>query len=78
MGGMEILKAVATKGVNDLWWMSLVLGILYLLLAVWASQQLYPARAELILLWVGFLALFKGISQITLAFVVRKMGHEAA
>jgi uncharacterized membrane protein HdeD (DUF308 family) len=78
MGGMEVMKAVATKGVNDLWWMSLVLGILYLLLAIWASQQLYPARAALILLWVGFLALFKGISQITLAFVVRKMGHEAA
>ena len=40
-------------------------------LGFWAAQQFYPARAELILLWVGFMALFRGIGQLVLAFHVR-------
>ncbi len=41
------------------------LGLLGLAAAVWA-------RAELILIWVGFMALFRGFGQTTLAFAVRK------
>jgi uncharacterized membrane protein HdeD (DUF308 family) len=43
------------------------------LLGFWASQQLFPARAALILVWVGFLALFRGISEIALAFQIRRV-----
>jgi hypothetical protein len=35
-------------------------------------------RTYLILFWVGFMALFRGISQIFLAFTVRRAGDEAA
>jgi hypothetical protein len=35
-------------------------------------------RAYLILFWVGFFALFKGFSQIFLAFNMRHAGKEAA
>ena len=35
-------------------------------------------RTYLILFWVGFLALFRGFSQIFLAFTVRHTGQEAA
>jgi hypothetical protein len=35
-------------------------------------------RSYLILFWVGFFALFKGFSQIMLAFGVRHAGKEAA
>jgi uncharacterized membrane protein HdeD (DUF308 family) len=41
------------------------------LLGFWASQQYYPARAALIIIWVGFLALFRGIGEIILAFRIR-------
>ncbi|TDW75401.1 hypothetical protein [Kribbella pratensis] len=34
-------------------------------------------RTYLLLFWVGFLALFRGISQIFMAFTVRHAGHEA-
>lgn len=78
MGSLEIVTAIATKPENDMWWLHLVVGILELLLAMWVSQRYYPARAELILLWVGFMSLFKGISQITMAFVVRRAGRELA
>ena len=39
-------------------------GILEILLGFWASQQMFPARAALLLVWVGFFALFRGISEI--------------
>jgi len=70
-GTLDIMVAVASKGSSEVWWLSLVAGILEILLAFWASQQYYPARAALILLWVGFMALFRGFSEIALAFGLR-------
>jgi uncharacterized membrane protein HdeD (DUF308 family) len=72
MGTLEIIRATMTRAVNPLWGLGLVAGILLLLLGIWASQRYYPARAELILIWVGFMAMFRGIGQIVLAFGVRK------
>jgi uncharacterized membrane protein HdeD (DUF308 family) len=49
-----------------------VADILEILLGFWASQQLFPVRAALLLLlWVGFFALFRGISEIAIAFELR-------
>jgi uncharacterized membrane protein HdeD (DUF308 family) len=52
-----------------------VAGILLILLGFWASQQMFPARAALLLLWVGFFALFRGISEIVIAFELRSRQH---
>jgi uncharacterized membrane protein HdeD (DUF308 family) len=71
-GTIDIGEAVATKPVNDLWWLLLVVGILEVFLAFWVSQQFYPARAQLLILWVGFAAMFRGITEIALAFRLRK------
>ena len=72
MGTLEIIRAMMSRAFNPLWGLGLVTGILMLLLGVWASQRYYPARAALILIYVGFMALFRGIGQIVLAFGVRK------
>jgi uncharacterized membrane protein HdeD (DUF308 family) len=72
MGTLEIIQSTMTRALNPLWGLGLTAGILELLLGFWASQQYYPARAALILVWVGFFALFRGIGQIVLAFGVRK------
>ena len=74
-GSFQIITAAVTRHTNDLWWLGLVVGILELLLGFWASQQYYPARAALILLWVGFFALFRGITEIVLAFQMRGAGR---
>jgi uncharacterized membrane protein HdeD (DUF308 family) len=71
-GTLEIIRSTMSRALNPLWGLGLVVGILELLLGFWASQQYYPARAALILVWVGFFALFRGIGQIVLAFGVRK------
>jgi uncharacterized membrane protein HdeD (DUF308 family) len=70
-GTLDIIGAVVTKDVNPSWWLGLVAGILELVLGFWASQQAFPARGALLLLWVGFFALFRGISEIVIAFEVR-------
>ena len=77
MGSFEITRSIVSKPENELWWLGLIVGILEILLAFWVSQQYFPARAELILLWVGFMAMFRGFSQIGLAFAVRHAGREA-
>ena len=68
MGTMHVVGAVLSREMNPLWWLGLTVGILEILLAMWVSQQYYDARIALILIWVGFMALFRGISEIVMAF----------
>jgi uncharacterized membrane protein HdeD (DUF308 family) len=76
MGSFEITRSIVSRSENELWWLGLTVGILEILLAFWVSQQYFPARAELLLLWVGFMAIFRGFAQIALAFGVRHAGKE--
>jgi uncharacterized membrane protein HdeD (DUF308 family) len=71
-GTLDLVASAATKEEGELWWLGVVAGILEILLGFWASQQLFPARAELILLWVGFLAVFRGFSEVVVAFELRR------
>jgi uncharacterized membrane protein HdeD (DUF308 family) len=81
-GTFEIARSVASRDVNPYWWLGLITGILLILLAFWVSgsDRVYALaqRSFLILFWVGFFALFKGFSQIMLAFGIRHAGKEAA
>jgi uncharacterized membrane protein HdeD (DUF308 family) len=81
-GTFEIILAIASRVANPYWWANLIIGILLILLAFWVSgsDRVYALqqRAFLILFWVGFFALFKGIGQIMLAFTIRHVGKEAA
>ena len=75
-GTFDISVAFMTREINELWWLGLVVGIVEILLAFWASQQLFAPRAALILLWVGFFAMFRGFTEIFLAFGVRRASKE--
>jgi uncharacterized membrane protein HdeD (DUF308 family) len=70
-GAADIIVSTMTRDYNSLWGLGLAVGILEVLLGFWASQQYYPARAVLILIWVGFFALFRGLGEIILAFRIR-------
>ena len=74
-GSFQIVASVLDRHTNEVWWLGLTVGVLELLLGFWASQQYFPARAALILIWVGFYALFKGITEIVLAFGIRGAGR---
>jgi Short repeat of unknown function (DUF308) len=81
-GTFEIIQGIASRAVNPYWWLNLLTGILLILLAFWVSgsDRVYALqqRTYLILFWVGFFALFRGFSQIFLAFSIRHAGKEAA
>ena len=81
-GAFEIARAFSSKDVNPYWWIGLITGILLLLLAFWVSgsDRVYALaqRTYLILFWVGFFALFKGITQIVNAFGIRHAGKVAS
>jgi len=74
-GTLDIISSIAAREISGTWWLGLVAGILLILLGFWASQQMFPARAALLLLWVGFFALFRGISEIVIAFELRSRQH---
>ena len=80
-GAFEIARGVASRGENPYWWIGLISGVLLLLLAVWVSSA-DPAtalarRTYLILFWVGFMALLRGITQIMLGFSMRHVATAA-
>jgi uncharacterized membrane protein HdeD (DUF308 family) len=70
-GSLDLVTSIFSREVNPTWWLGLVAGILEILIGFWASQQAFPARAVLLIFWVGLLALFRGISDIVVAFEVR-------
>ena len=78
MGIFEIIKALAMKDVNPAWWLGLIAGILFLILAFWASQALLPAKGQLLLFYVGIMAMIRGVTQIVFAFGLHHAGKEAA
>jgi uncharacterized membrane protein HdeD (DUF308 family) len=77
-GTFDIVSAVMTREVNEIWWLGLVVGILEVLLAFWVSQQYFAPRAAIILIWVGFAALFRGVGEIVTAFELRSAKKDLA
>jgi uncharacterized membrane protein HdeD (DUF308 family) len=74
-GTLDIITSASTREVNSAWWLGMLAGILEVLLGFWASQQYLPVRGALLLIWVGFFALFRGISEIVIAFELRRAQH---
>jgi uncharacterized membrane protein HdeD (DUF308 family) len=70
-GSLDMVTSISTREINPAWWLGMIAGVLEILLGFWVSQQAFPARALLLLIWVGFFALFRGFSDILLAFEVR-------
>jgi uncharacterized membrane protein HdeD (DUF308 family) len=70
-GTADIVTAFATKG-DDLWWVLLVAGVVEIVFAVWAAS--YPGNSVVFLvLWVGISALMRGITELVLAFQLRRV-----
>ena len=72
-GVIDIVFAFSTRDVDNLWWMQLIAGIIMVLLGFWAigpddaTVSTYRG-AVLLVVWVGFAALFRGISDIIVGF----------
>jgi len=74
-GMMDIILAFATKDVNDAWWLGLVVGIIEVGLGFWAAGS-FGRSAGLLIVYIGAIALTRGITDIVLAFRLRSEGHD--
>ena len=75
-GALDVAVSIAMKDVNEVWVLGLVVGVLELLLGFWVSQQLFAPRAILVITWVGFAALFRGVGEIVTGFQLRRAAKE--
>jgi uncharacterized membrane protein HdeD (DUF308 family) len=70
-GVFDFSVALANRDL-ELWWLTLLAGILEIVIGFWAIG--YPGRsAALLILWVGIGALVRGITEIILAFQVKSL-----
>ena len=70
-GTLDIITSASTREVNSTWWLGMLVGILEILFGFWAAQQYLRVQGALLLLWVGLFAIFRGISEIVVAFELR-------
>ncbi|HEX3202575.1 MAG TPA: DUF308 domain-containing protein, partial [Actinomycetes bacterium] len=72
-GIVDIVAALSSHG-RPYWWVTLILGILELLLGMWAVG--YPGRALVVFVnLVGIYAIFYGFTELFAAFDLRGLGH---
>ncbi len=71
-GSLDLIISVDAREISGAWWLGVIAGVFEIFVGFWASQQLYPARAVLLIVWVGLLALFAGIAHIALAFELKR------
>ena len=76
-GTFDVVVALSMRHQLELWGLTLAMGVLELVLAFWAVG--YTGRsAALLVLWVGLGALAKGVTNILVAFQVRRLGSAVA
>jgi uncharacterized membrane protein HdeD (DUF308 family) len=69
-GIFDLIVAFSTKHVNELWWITLIVGLIELGLAFWVAGNFHE-QVILLVVYVGILCLSKGITDILLAFRLR-------
>jgi len=71
-GVVDTVEAFEIRRVESLWWLTLISGLVQIGLGFWAVG--YVGRSILLLVyWVGFWALFRGVTEIILAFQLRSI-----
>jgi uncharacterized membrane protein HdeD (DUF308 family) len=79
-GFVTLMRGFALRDESPYWWLDLVAGGLLVLLAIWVSTSDrvwdLAGRAVFILAFVGFMAIFRGISDLVLAFSLRKLASD--
>ena len=76
IGAFWIAQAFAERPVNDLWWLTLIAGILAVILAFWTEGEFYLEKAATLLVFAGIWALMHGITDIIRAFQIRRYASD--
>jgi uncharacterized membrane protein HdeD (DUF308 family) len=76
-GIFDVTVAFVTKDEFELWWLQLVLGIVEIVLAFWVAGN-FREKAILLVVYVGVVALVRGISEIFVAFKLKGLRRRLA
>lgn len=76
-GILDIMVSFVAKSQFELWWLQLVLGIVEVLLAFWVAGD-FRAKTILLVVYVGVIALTRGITELFLAFKLHRIKKELA
>ena len=78
VGVLWTVEAFATRGANELWWLSLIAGVMMIGLGFWAEGQFFASRAYTLLVFAGVWALLHGVSDIIRSFQIKRLGVMAS
>jgi uncharacterized membrane protein HdeD (DUF308 family) len=70
-GSLYLIGSIMSREEAELWWLGAMIGSLEILLAFWISQSFIQTRVTLLVLWAGFMAIFRGFTDIVLALELR-------
>ena len=76
-GIFDITVAFVTKDEFELWWMQLVIGLIEIMLAFWVAGD-FREKAILLVIYIGIIALSRGISEIFVAFKLKGLRRRLA
>jgi uncharacterized membrane protein HdeD (DUF308 family) len=71
-GALDFALAIALRHEVATWWLRLLLGIAEILIGFWAAGD-FGRKRILLVVWVGVLALTRGVSAIVFAFAAREL-----
>ena len=72
-GVFWMIQAFVVRDFDDLWWLTLVAGILMILLGFWLGGQLIGVQAATLVVFAGIWAMFRGILDIVAAFQLKRI-----
>jgi len=75
-GAFDIVVALMMRDQLDLWWMQLIAGAVEIGLAFWAAGY-FGGKAIILVAFVGAWCLFRGLTEIILAFQLRSVHKQA-
>ena len=76
-GIFDISVAFMTKDEFELWWLQLIMGLILILLAFWVAGD-FREKAILLVIYVGIIALYRGITEIFVAFKLKGLRRRLA
>ncbi|HUG63660.1 MAG TPA: DUF308 domain-containing protein [Gaiellaceae bacterium] len=76
-GIFDITVAFVTKDEFELWWLQLMIGLVEIFLAFWVAGN-FRREAILLVVYVGIIALARGITEILVAFKLKGLRSRLA
>ena len=70
------IEAIASRGVNNLWFLGVLAGIVLVILGFWTAGHFVANRISLLLIFVAIWMLSLGVNDLLQAFRIRQQGRQ--